>query len=41
MSRRICKKILKDGDVQVSDKEREMHMESLFKAWPFIFDGFE
>ncbi|CAJ1340607.1 unnamed protein product [Effrenium voratum] len=27
----ICKKILKDGDVQVSDKEREVHMESLFK----------
>eukprot|EP00434_Breviolum_minutum_P015412 symbB.v1.2.013580.t2/scaffold962.1/size148607/6 len=27
----ICKKILKDGDVQVSDKEREVHMESIFK----------
>ena len=29
---RICKKILKDGDVQVSDREREVHMEGLWKA---------
>mmetsp|Transcript_913 Transcript_913/g.1795 ORF Transcript_913/g.1795 Transcript_913/m.1795 type:complete len:378 (+) Transcript_913:59-1192(+) len=27
----ICRKILKSGDLQVSDKEREVHMESLFK----------
>jgi len=27
----ICKKILKDGDVQVSDREREVHMEGLWK----------
>ena len=30
-SPRICKKILKDGDVQVSDREREVHMEGLWK----------
>ena len=29
---RICKKILKDGDVQVSDREREVHMEGLWKV---------
>jgi len=27
----ICKKILKDGDVQVSDREREVHMDGLWK----------
>ncbi|CAE8736309.1 unnamed protein product, partial [Polarella glacialis] len=27
----ICRKILKDGDLQVSDKEREVHMEGLFR----------
>jgi len=27
----ICRKILKSGDLQVSDREREVHMEGLFK----------
>lgn len=27
----VCRKILKSGDLQVSDKEREVHMEGLFR----------
>lgn len=27
----ICRKILKNGDLQVSDKEREVHMDGLFR----------